>query len=233
MAMSEPVVVVTTIAMKAVLEQIEPELVAQTGRGIAMAFGPPSRAVQMIRDGEPADIVMTTPEGVAELFAAHKVVAATAPVVARMIMGVAVRAEAPKPDISTVEAFKQAILAARSVTYANPALGSPSAAHFLRVADRLGIGENVRAKALVSRDLVARHVAAGEAEMAVQQMSELVMVEGVVPTLFPDELQNIVPLAAAIHRDAASPDAARALIDLLAAPRAHAIIEKAGMLPGG
>ncbi len=231
--MPDTIKVVTTIAMKAVLGQLEPDLRAQNGYGIAMSFGPPSRAVQMVRDGEVADIVMTTPEGVAELYAAGKVVAPSAPVVSRMIMGVAVRADAPKPDISTVEAFRRAVLAAKSVTYANPALGSPSAAHFLKVADRLEIGEAVRAKALVSRDLVARHVAAGEAEMAVQQMSELVMVEGVVSTLFPDELQNIVPLAAAIHREAAAPDAARALIDLLATPRAHAVIEKAGMLPGG
>lgn len=230
--MPDTIKVVTTIAMKGVLEQLEPDLKAQNGHGIVMSFGPPSRAVQMVRDGETADLVMTTPEGVAELHSAQKVIAATAPVVARMIMGVAVRADAPKVDISTVENFKQTILNAKSVTYANPALGSPSAAHFLKIADRLGIGENARAKALVSKDLVARHVAAGEAEMAVQQMSELVMIEGVVATLFPDEFQNIVPLAAAIHRDAKAPDAARALIALLATPRAHAVIEKAGMLPG-
>jgi molybdate transport system substrate-binding protein len=228
------VTVVTTIAMQAVLQQLEAELAARTGHGIAMAFGPPSRAVKMILEGEPADLVMTTPDGVAELYGAGKVVSASAPVVSRMIMGIAVRAGAPKPDISTVEAFKQAVLAAKSVTYADPALGSPSAAHFLKVADGIGIGEAVRAKALVSMNLVARHVAAGEAEMAVQQLSELLMVEGVeVAGLFPPELQNVVPLAAAVHVNAALPDAARALIDLLATPRAHAIIEKAGMLPGG
>jgi len=231
--MANTLKVVTTIAMKSVLEQIEPELMAANGYGVAMSFGPPSRAVQMVLEGEPADLVMTTPEGVAELFAAQKVIAASAPVVARMIMGVAVRAGAPRPDISTVEGFRQAVAAAKSVTYANPALGSPSAAHFLKVADSLGIGDAVRAKALVSGNLVARHVAAGEAEMAVQQLSELVMVEGVeVVGLFPPELQNVVPLAAAIHRDASAPDVARALIALLGTPRAQAIVEKAGMLPG-
>lgn len=231
--MNRKVKVVTTIAMKAVLEQLEPDLIARCGYGIEMAFGPPSRTVKMVREGEPADLVMATPEGVAELHAAGKVVAASGPVLARMIMGIAVRAGAPRSDISTVEGFKRVILAAKSVTYANPALGSPSAAHFLKVADALGIGEAVRAKALVSANLVARHVASGEAEVAVQQLSELVMVEGVeIVGLFPDEIQNVVPLAAAIHAEASSPDAARMLIDLLATPRARAVIEKAGMLPG-
>lgn len=230
--MPDKVKVVTTIAMQSVLEQMEAELVRQTGHGIEMAFGPPSRAVEMVVEGEPADLVMTTPEGVSRLHAAGKVTAAHGPVIARMIMGIAVRAGAPKPDIGSVAAFRAAIENAKSVTYADPARGSPSAAHFLKVADSLGIGEAVRAKALVSGNLVARHVAAGEAEMAVQQLSELLMVEGVdIVGKFPAELQNVVPLAAAIHTGAASAEAAQKLIALLGTPAAHAVIEKAGMLP--
>ncbi|HET9903488.1 MAG TPA: substrate-binding domain-containing protein [Xanthobacteraceae bacterium] len=230
--MPEPVKVVTTIALKAVLQQLEAEFSQATGRGIAMAFGPPSRAVRMVLDGETADIVMTTPEGMEELTAAGLVAAETRRVVLRMIMGVAVRAGAPKPDISTVEGFKRAMRAARSVTYANPALGSPSAQHFLKVAEKLGIAEAVKAKALVSEGLVARHVAAGEAELAVQQLSELLLVEGVeIAGPFPAEIQNVVPLAAAVHARAAAPQAAAVLLDLIASPRAKAVIEKAGLRP--
>jgi molybdate transport system substrate-binding protein len=230
--MSEAVKVVTTIALQAVLQQLEAEFSRATGCGIEMTFGPPSRAVRMVLDGERADIVMTTPQGIDELAAAGKVVASSSRVLLSMIMGIAVRAGAPKPDIGTVETFKQAVLAARSVTYANPELGSPSAQHFLKVAAALDIADAVKAKALVSSGLIARHVAAGEAELAVQQLSELLLVEGVeVAGPFPAEIQNVVPLAAAIHVQSAAPQAAAALIALLATPRAKAIIEKAGLVP--
>jgi molybdate transport system substrate-binding protein len=230
--MSEPVKVVTTVALQGVLQQLESEFRQASGHGIEMAFGPPSRAVEMVLAGERADLVMTTPQGVDELAAAGKVVAASSRVVLSMIMGVAVRAGAKKPDISTVEKFKQAILAAKSVTYANPELGSPSARHFLKVAGELGIADAVKAKSLVSSGLIARHVAAGDAELAVQQLSELRLVEGVeVAGLFPDEIQNVVPLAGVIHAQAAAPKAAATLIDLLMSARAKPIIEKAGLLP--
>jgi molybdate transport system substrate-binding protein len=230
--MPEPVKVVTTIALQAVLQQLEPEFARATGHGIVMAFGPPSRAVRMVLDGEPADIVMATPQGVDELAAAGKVDAGSSRIVLSMVMGVAVRAGAPKPDIGTVEAFKRAMLAAKSVTYADPELGSPSAQHFLKIAGALGIVDAVKAKALVSSGLVARHVAAGEAEFAVQQLSELRLVDGVeVAGLFPSEIQNVVPLAAAIHAQSAAPKAAAALIDLLMSPQAKPIIDRAGLVP--
>jgi molybdate transport system substrate-binding protein len=232
--MSEDLKVVTTIAMQGVLQQLEPEFANATGRGITMMFGPPSKAAQLIRDGEPADVVMTTPHNIDELTKDGKLVPGSAKVVARLIMGVAVRAGAAKPDIGTVENFRRAILAATSLVHANPAGGSPSAAHFLKVAAQLGIAEQVKAKALVSSGLIARHVANGEAELAVQQLSELLLVEGVeLIGPFPPELQNEVLLAAGIHSEAAAPQAAAALIDLLASPRAKPVIEKAGLLPGG
>jgi molybdate transport system substrate-binding protein len=230
--MDRNVKVVTTIALQAVLRELEPEFRRLTGCGIAMAFGPPSRTVEMVRNGEPADLVMATPAGLEELASAGKVAPGAGRVLLSMIMGIAVRTGAPKPDISTPENFRRAMLDAKSVTYADPAGGSPSAAHFLKVAEKLGIAEQVKGKALVSSNLVARHVAAGEAEVAVQQLSELRMVEGVeVAGLFPPELQNIVPLAAAVTRASSVPDAAAALIDLLGTPRAKTIIEKAGLVP--
>lgn len=230
--MPDTVKVVTTIALRAVLQQLEPEFLSTTGYAIDMAFGPPSRVVAMIRGGESADIVMTTAQGVEALVAEGKVVAGSGRMILSMIMGLAVRAGAPKPDISSVETFKRAILAAKSLTYADPEMGSPSGRHFVNLAADLGIGAAVKAKALVSSDLVARHVAAGEAELAIQQLSELLLVEGVeVVGPFPAALQNVVPLTAALHAQSAAPAAAAALIDLLLTPRAKTIIEKAGLVP--
>lgn len=231
---SKTVKVVTTVAMRAVLEQLETELSRRTGHGIEQVFGPPPKAVEMVREGETADVVIATPDGIAALAAAGKVVPGTAPVVARMIMGIAVREGAPKPDISTPEAFRKAILDAGSLIHADPATGSPSAAHFIKVAERLGITDAIRGKTQVMSGLVGGAVADGRAEIGIQQLAELRMVPGLdVVGPFPGELQNVVPIAAGIHAEAAAPEAARALLDILATPEAHAIIDRAGMLPGG
>jgi molybdate transport system substrate-binding protein len=230
--MPDTVTVVTTIAMQAVLDQLAPELKAANGYSIAMSFGPPSKAVALVLAGEAADIVMTTPEGIDELAAAGKVARGSSRVVCNMIMGVAVRAGAPKPDISTPEKFKQAILAAKSLIHANPASGSPSAAHFQKVARELGIADAIKDKTILRSAIVAHAVAAGEAEMAIQQMSELLLAPGVeIVGPFPPELQNVVPLSAAVLTNAAAPQAAEALIALLGTPRAKGIIEKAGLVP--
>lgn len=229
--MPDTLKVVTTIAMRGVLQELEPEFTQSTGYGIAMTFGPPSKAVELVRNGEPADVVMTTPEGIDELAAAGKVAAGSGLVVVKMMMGVGIRAGAPKPDISTVEAFKRALLAAKSLIHANPASGSPSAAHFIKVAEKLGIADQLKPKTITLSGLVAIAVAEGRAELAIQQLSEILLVPGVDAVgPFPLELQNIVPLAAAVHAQSAAPQAARALIDLLTTPRAKTIIEKAGLL---
>lgn len=229
--MPTTVKVVTTIAMKTVLEALAPEFARATGAEITMAFGPPVRAVQMVRDGEATDIVMTTPEGMAELAAAGKVAPGSGRVFASMVMGLAVRAGAHKPDISTVKGFKHAILGAKSLIHADPHMGSPSAAHFLKVANQLGIADAIKPKTTVFAGVVAPFVARGEVEMAIQQLSELMMADGVeIVGLFPPELQNIVPLAAAVVQDAQAPEAARALIDLLFTERAKAILNKSGLV---
>jgi molybdate transport system substrate-binding protein len=229
--MPDTVKVVVTVAMQSVLEQLAADFLQATGYGIEMAFGPPSRATRMVLDGESADIVMTTPEDIEALVKAGKVVPGSGRPVLSMIMGVAVRAGAPKPDISTPEKFKQALLAAKSVTHANAATGSPSAAHFLKVVERLGIADAVARKATRRSGVVAHAVASGECAMAVQQLAELMLVDGIhVLGPFPHELQNYVPLAAGIHAQSAAKADAKALIDMLLAPKAKVIIEQAGLL---
>ena len=229
--MPDTLKVVTTIAMQRVLQELDPEFSRTTGRGITMVFGPPSKAVELVRAGEPADVVMTTPAGIDELVASGKVVPGSSRVIANMIMGVAVRRGAPKPNISTPEKFKQAILDAKSLIHADPSSGSPSAAHFLKVARDLGITDAIKGKTITRSGIVAHALAEGAAEMAIQQMSELMMAEGAeVVGPFPDELQNVIPLAAAVHAQAATPEAAAALIALLATPRAKAIIGSAGLV---
>lgn len=229
--MSRTVKVVTTVAMQGVIEKLTPEFSKATGLGIEMTFAPPSATVELIQKGTPADVVIATPEMIEGLVREGKVAAGTSRGVACMIMGIAVGPNEPKPSIRTTEEFKQALLGAKSLIHADPATGSPSAAHFIKVATRLGIADELKRKTTMRAGLVAPAVASGECAMAVQQLAELLLVPGVhVLGPFPDELQNVMPLAAGIHANAAAPDAAKALIDLIASPRGKAVVEDSGLL---
>lgn len=229
--MTKTVRVVTTVAMQGAIDALTPEFTKATGFGIEMEFGPPSACVDMVLKGLAADVVIATPDGIDSLASEGKVDSASAKPVARMIMGLAVGLNDPKPDISTAEGFKAALLATKSIIHADPATGSPSAAHFIKVLGRLGIVDEMKKKTTTRAGVVAVAVASGECNMAVQQLAELRLVPGVhVLGPFPDDLQNIIPLTAAVHTGSPAKQAAATLIELLASPQAKAIVEKAGLL---
>lgn len=229
--MSAPLTIVTTVAMQGAIERLAPEFTKATGRGIVLAFGPPSAAVEMVRKGEAADVVVSTPDGIDALARDGLVDGATSRAICRMQMGLAVGLNEPKPGIATPEQFKAALLAAKSIIHADPATGSPSAAHFLKVVARLGIADEIARKTTRRAGVVAHAVASGECAMAVQQLAELMLVPGVhVLGPFPDSLQNYVPLSAAVHAGSGAKPAAKTLIDLLASPAAKPAIVETGLL---
>ena len=229
--MIETLKIVTTAAMQGVFDRLAPEITKAIGFGIALDFAPPLPAAQRIRNGEAADILISTPEAIDGLIRESIVTGDSNRVVAYMIMGLAVEMNEPKPDISTVEKFKQALLAAKSIIHANPDTGSPSAAHFLRVIERLGIADEIKRKTTARAGVVAHAVARGECAMAVQQLAELMLVGGVhVLGPFPAELQNVIPLSAAVHAKSIKSQPAKTLVDLLASPRAKLVIEECGLL---
>lgn len=227
--MSEPIKIVTTVAMQAVFEKLAPAFLQAAGRRIVMEFGPPSAAVEMVRGGEAADLVVSTPDGIEAL--ARDGLSGAGTVVCRMQMGLAVGLNEPKPSIDTPQEFKAALLGAKSIIHADPKTGSPSAAHFLKVVAQLGIAEDITRKTTVRSGVVAHAVASGECAMAVQQLAELMLVPGVhVLGPFPAALQNYMPLAAAVHAKSQAKEAAKILIGLLAASAARPIVERAGLL---
>ena len=229
--MTEPFRIVTTVAMQAVFEALAPAFTQQTGRGIVMAFGPPSAALEMVRKGEAADLIVSTPDGIEALVHDGLADGDPQPVVARMQMGLAVGPGEPKPSIATPDEFKAALLAARSIIHADPTTGSPSAAHFLKLTAQFGIADEIARKTTVRSGVIAHAVAAGECAMGVQQLAELMLVPGVhVLGPFPESLQNYLPLAAAVHARSQAKDAAKVLIGLLTAPAATPVIEQAGLL---
>ena len=149
-------------------------------------------------------------------------------------MGVAVLKGAPKPDISTPDAFKRALLAAKAVAYTDPASGGASGAHMAKVLDRLGIASEVNAKAKLGRGTpVANFLVSGEADIAIQQMPELLHVKGAeVIGPLPGDLQNVTTFAAGIPSGSAQAETAKALIRFLQTPESGAVMKKYGARSG-
>ena len=144
------------------------------------------------------------------------------------------RKGAPKPDVSTPEALKRALLAAKSVGHASPAGGSITGGHIMRMFEKLGIADQITPKTKLSmggpNSRVSVLVSSGEAEIGLQQASELLDNPGVeMIGMLPDELQQITIYSAGVTANAKQPDAAKALIGALAAPGAQPIFKAKGL----
>ena len=163
-----------------------------------------------------------------------KASAADVTVVASAGIGVAVRKGVPKPDISSPEALKRTLLAAKSITYSNPAGGAASGIHFAKVLDRLGIANEMKSKTVfrLTAGPVGDLVVNGEAEIAVQQIQELVAVAGIeLVGPLPGDLQDTIVFAAAIMASAKDTEASKALVNFLRTLTAAAVIKAKGMEP--
>jgi molybdate transport system substrate-binding protein len=222
--------VIASTAMREVLEELVPMFERASGHKVVLSFQSGSLLPVKVKEGVQADLVVTTPATIDELVAAGKVVANTRVDFVRSGAGVAVRAGAPKPDISTPEAFKNALLAAKSVGYSQ----GPSGVHFMGVLTRLGIADQVKAKGVVPPlgTRVGTLIAKGEAEIGVQQITELLQIPGIdfVGPL-PKELQANIVYATATPTTAKERDAAAALVRFLASEPALPIIRKLGLDP--
>ena len=179
--------------------------------------------------GEPFDVVITTAKGIDELTKAGMVAAGSRADLGSMGVGVAVRAGAPKPDISTPEAFKKSMLAAKSLMYADPALGGQSGIHTAKVFAQLGIAEQLKPKTVLLPGAPEglKRVAAGEIDVGLGQISEILAAKGV--TLvgpFPPALQQSLTFSAGISPKADA--AARGLVSELTGPAARERFRAAG-----
>jgi len=184
-----------------------------------------------IQDGAAFDVAVLPPAALTELAKAGKVTEASP--LARVGIGVMVKAGAPKPDIGTLDAFKQALLNAKSIAYIDPASGGSSGIYLARLFERLGIADALKPKTKLKQGgLVADLIVSGEAELGLQQMSEVVTASGV--TLvgpLPAEVQNYTIYAGAVGTKAQAPAAGAALIAWLKRPAMAPILQARGILP--
>lgn len=222
----------TTGAFKSVASALIPRFEAETGHTVTVENDTAGGLVRRIGAGAAFDMVVLTPGAIRDLALQGKV--AGGPVdLARVGIGVAVRAGAPHPDIGSVDAFKRMLIDARSVGYIDPRAGGTSGIYLAELFQRLGIAEQVRDKAvLVPGGLVAERVAGGDAQVGLQQISELLAVSGaefVGP--LPAEIQNDTVYAGGVGASAHEPAAARALLATFSGPAAAAVLRDKGMLP--
>lgn len=222
--------VLSTNAVSTVLREIVPDFERASGHKVSISYNSSNMVMGRVKNGETADLVILSRPGIDELTQQGKVVPGSSADLASTGLGVAVRAGASKPDISSVEAFKRALLDAKSVVYT--ATGA-SGVYFAGLIERLGIAGPVRAKArVIASGLVGNVIAKGEAELGVQMISEIMAVPEVdLVGPLPPELQNIIVFSAGVFADAKQPEAARALITFLSTAAAAPIFKTKGLEP--
>lgn len=225
--------VLSSNILRGVLQEIAPQFEREMACKLMIEYGPPGQIKAKLMRGDHADLVLLGVPGIEELQHEGLVLAEGQIDIANNRIGVAVHATAAKPDIGSVEAVIRMLLAARSIVYTDPAVGGRSGIHFAKVLERLGIADQLKAKSILNDgSLSAELVARGEAEIAIQFISEIVPVQGVqLVGPLPEELQDITVVAGAITRNAANPVAAKALVDFLTSPAAIPAIKARGMEP--
>jgi molybdate transport system substrate-binding protein len=217
--------------MKSVVVALAPEFEAKTGHKLVIDNDTAGGLARRIKAGEAFDVTIITPAVIEDLAKDGKIVAASTARIAKVGIGVAVKDGAAKPAIGTVEEFKQALLAARTVGYIDPKAGGSSGIYFDKLLEKLGIADAVRAKAkLKAGGYVAELIVSGEVDLAVHQISEILPVKGV--TLvgpLPADIQNFTVYMAGVATGARDTTAAVDLVAFLGGPSATAVLQTRGL----
>ena len=223
--------VVRSPGFREAYNELLPGFEKTTGNKVTTNWGGVTEVAQRVANGETADIVILPIAQVDDLIARGKLIAATRVVVAKSGVGVAVKSGAPKIDLSSGDALRTALLAAKVIAWST----GPSGTHMADLVKKWGIADRLKGKVVISPadTPVGIVVARGGADIGFQQVSELIHVKGIdYLGPLPADVQETTVFAAAVHKDARSPDAGLALIKYLSAPNAAPVIRKAGMDPG-
>ena len=223
------VTLLSSNAVKTVMEELGPRFEQASGHKLAISYGSTNPLKARIEKGEAFDLTILGEDAIDDLIKQGKLVAATRAVVARSGMGVAIRKGATKPDVGTTEAFKRTLLNAKSIAYQD---GGLTGTYLVVLFQRLGITDNVKSKYKNARGGEA--AAKGEAELGVTQISEILYEKDAeLAGPLPPEIQNYTIFASAIGAGARQADAARALLKYLGSPDAARLLKANGLEPPG
>ena len=217
-------------SMRGVMNELLPKFERATGNKVDVSYDPAKLMMERIQRGEPADLAIMGGSGLEDLEKAGTIAAGSRRLVSSCGVGVAVKAGAPKPDIGTVESFKRSLLAAKSVAYTEH---GASGMYFAKLIEKLGIADAIKAKAARQPGgLVAEIIVAGKADLAVQQIPELLVVKGVdLVGPLPKEVQQTTVSSGGIFANSKVAKEARALLDFLATPEAKKVLRANGHEP--
>ena len=224
--------VLSTVALTPALDQLAPKY-ESSGNRLTIVYSTIAELKKRIDGGETADVLILSRPVLDGLAAQGKVSQSSIVSIGTSYVAVGVRAGAALPDISTPEKLKAALLATKSISYADPAKGGASGIHFAKVLDRLGIADQMKARTvLVPNAQAGELVAKGEVEMGIAQASEIAAVPGTqVVGPLPGDFNSSIVFAVGIGSASQNPSAAKALIELLTSPAGMAVLKSKGMDP--
>jgi molybdate transport system substrate-binding protein len=230
-AEAEEIKILSAGAVKAAVVDLAESFRRETGHTVRFTFAPVGVVQQKIEAGEAADLLIMSDAAIQEQESRGVVLAGTKTDIARVGIGVCVREGAPLPDISTPEAFKQTLLASKSLVYMDPSKGATSGIYIAGLLDRMGIAEAVKGKTtLWPEGYSAEPVSKGEIEICVQQMSEILPVKGVrLVGPLPREVQKVTTYSAGLVYNAAALTSAMDFLAYLASPSAKMKFEAVGL----
>jgi molybdate transport system substrate-binding protein len=226
----EKVRMLSTLGLMGAMRSLSSAFEAASGIHVDADFAPTLALLKRLRAGEAADLVILTREGLNEVIGEGRVIADSAADLARSYVGLAVRKGAPHPDIANEPALRETLLAARSIAYSR--LGA-SGVYFAQLIVRMGIATEINAKAtIVEQGFTAERLVSDEADIAVQQISELKQVEGIeVIGPVPQELQTPAVFSAGRMANAKQAEAADRLLRYLASPEVVPVLRQSGLEP--
>ena len=231
MAHAAEIKVLSSTAIKEPFVELVPGFERSTGNKVVVMWAGTVDVLKRLQSGEVVDLVILSGPAIDDLIKQGTVVPGSRVDLVKSGVGLAVRSGSPKPDISTVDALKRALLAAKSIAYST----GPSGVYLTGLFQRMGIADELKAKMKIppSGTPIGELIARGEAEIGFQQVSELLPVAGIdyIGPL-PAEVQSITVFSGGIHRGATQPDAAKALVKFITSPEAVPVIKKKGMEPG-
>jgi molybdate transport system substrate-binding protein len=232
--MTVELVVFSTIAVQSAVEALAPQFEAANGVRLVVTWNTAPALVERLRTGETADLFILNRAGMDTMIRDGRVRAGAEVTLASSAAAIAIKAGAPRPDISTQEALVRTLRAARAISYTDPAAGGASGIYFAKLLERLGIAAEINAKTKFPppAGLSGAFLPTGEADLAVQQKPELLQVPGIdIVGPLPGDLHMVTTFVAGVETASTKAALAKALIDFLRTPPAIEVFRAKGLDP--